>query len=100
MRPADVCNALNSGMKLAVLLQTSNAFITDGSLLGADILYRTSNKTRNDSGKKKKKARAMKRRGRVLLHFYFTEQEKDRGRRRGRKREREETKEKRKMINE
>lgn len=75
MRPADVCNALNSGMKLAVLLQTSNAFITDGSLLGADILYRTANNTRNDSEKKKGESHERQ----VLLHFYFTEQEKDRG---------------------
>lgn len=34
MWSSDVCNALNSSMKLAVLQQTSNTLIIDDSLLG------------------------------------------------------------------
>lgn len=48
MASSDVCNALNSGMKLAVLQQTSNTLIIDDSLLGADALYQTANKTSNE----------------------------------------------------
>lgn len=71
MWSSDVCNALNSGMKLAVLQQTSNTLIIDGSLLGAAVLYQTANKMRNEC---EKEARAMKRRGGILLHFYSSEQ--------------------------
>lgn len=54
-----VCNALNSSMKLAVLLQTSNTLIIDGSLLGAAVLYQTANKMRNGC---EKEAREMQQR--------------------------------------
>lgn len=66
-----VCNALNSSMKLAVLQQTSNTLIIDGSLLGVAILCQTANKMRNGC---EKEARAMKQREGVLLHFCCWEQ--------------------------
>lgn len=53
-------------MKLAVLQQTSNTLIIDGSLLGVAILCQTANKMRNGC---EKEARAMKQREGVLLHF-------------------------------
>lgn len=47
MWSSNFCNALNSGMKLAVLQQTSNTLIIDESLLGGAALYHTANKRRN-----------------------------------------------------
>lgn len=47
MWSGNVCNALNSSMKLAVMQQTSNTLIIDGSLLGAAVLYQCANKMRN-----------------------------------------------------
>lgn len=60
MWSGDVCNALNSSMKLAVMQQTSNTLIIDASLLGAVVLYQCANKMRN---KWAIDAWAMKRRG-------------------------------------
>lgn len=74
MWSSDVCNALNSGMKLAVLLQTSNTLIIDDSLWGAAALYHTANKTRN---KWEKEGRTIEQRGRALLHFCSSEQKKE-----------------------
>lgn len=48
MWSGDVCDALNSSMKLAVMQQTSNTLIIDGSLLGAAVLYQCANKMRNN----------------------------------------------------
>lgn len=47
MWSGDVCDALNSSMKLAVMQQTSNTLIIEGSLLGAVVLYQCANKMRN-----------------------------------------------------
>lgn len=47
MWSGDVCDALNSSMKLAVMQQTSNTLIIEGSLLGAAVLYQCANKMRN-----------------------------------------------------
>lgn len=47
MWSGDVCNALNSSLKLAVMQQTSNTLIIDGSLFGAAVLYQCANKMRN-----------------------------------------------------
>lgn len=57
MWSGDVCDALNSSMKLAVMQQTSNTLIIEGSLLGAAVLYQCANKMRN---KWAKEAWAMK----------------------------------------
>lgn len=72
MGSGDVCDALNSSMKLAVMQQTSNTLIIEGSLLGAAVLYQCANKMRN---KWAKEAWAMKMSGKggVQLALYYSE---------------------------
>lgn len=78
MWSSDVCNALNSGMKLAVLQQTSNTLIIDGSLLGAAVLYQTPNKMRKEC-EKRSKTDEMERGSSAPLLFLRTQERKREG---------------------
>lgn len=78
MWSCNVYNVLNSSMKLAVLQQTSNTLIIDGSLLGAATLYHSANKTKKRVRKEASDTEGSgEQRRSTALHFFSSELKKE-----------------------